>query len=1405
MSEPTRASSPLSSSAAPLEMPGTHPTGLAEVDPAPAPAPAPALASSPHLDSRSVSTESPLLPHPVAIPRDDGAGRDSPPPPASGTTSPVHSGSNYELIEIDNKRNVVLYRGDDAVESPNDLLLPPEPMDARLGARQNGLSSEEASRKLLETAHTVLAETTARCNAHAPSWSNFLVRSDLIITLIHIAVLIASLAIPLEPFSPPSNDSSFLTTASRAVELALFIGLVAWNAFLYATQVDAPHRRVLRCARDVIRQLERAGLNTVQEIRIPSVPSVPIHKVVRDGVIRSLPSVLLVKGDIVELHYGDIAPARCRYVYVTKPPATRTAGTAPSTPPTGSLSQLASASPGSDPLSSSTSSGKATTAGMPNRRPEYVLESGSGFRPTLFGVPPTSLIRLESQLNHGRFQFELLETPLVPVLQTLVTHRPNTVMTNQLLRLQRVLAKVLIVVYALSIIIAVVRHFIVGHVPIVTALVWAYSVVLPVMPMIIPTLYLLFRTYSNAHLIVLWDELQSSKTDYEDDDVDEFDVDAPPPTKEITLAKFDILSRALDIDTSDLTESLGTISVLCFVDREGTLTQAFPTVDQLFFAPQDKPVLDVAAVSTDNTTDGTKVGLRPHLASPTSMRHSGDALINMSGGGGGGPGLVFEDRDWASYLPLLKPLGLVWMCLTHCDLRKNEPHRNLGALHVHAHTKASRQTCLCPLARLIGFTGPPDGLVPYKEIFTFAPYHPSLDPDDQWSSSSAASAVAASSVSAVTAAQPAIAASLPPQVVAEGAGAVFRHPYCEMPAATATVRTIPDYEFEVPFVHALVLHDRTAGDDAPRYQLVSAGSVEAILDLSTDCWFGDALVPMTPQLEESIYEWYLNATANDHQVVAYAYRPILAAIDFMPADDALVYLELPFQIDSKRRDLGSLAAAVAAAEAAGAGKATDPSSSTGTFAHAPQRTRRRSHARVVNQVHGLLHQQIFLGLASFAHEPKEDVCDVIEDIGLAGIRFVYFSPTNERQTKAFGERLGLDTDWNACILLSSPGDPNSSPGYVAMTDIKAQLPRGVDAIRDHLEHVDDIPLHVSLFAESRPESAAEMIRIFQAHGEVVCCLGSALNHANTHVFQAADLAIAMQPLPIKQPITGTRAADSHHAHMPPLALGSSLAALPCALAIHSDTSLYTVTQAAREARRLCRAARQAFALVVSAGAALSVAQFVWLCMVVPPWRAWVAACAVWAAVPLVAAAMVPGCAHEPDAMKQFTDRNVDHVRDLPRFVKYAVARWCLPVVALVWLYWVALQTSTGQTHVFGVAPDLTAEWVAATALVIFAAVASATYAHRTVPVWSYNPLANRWWCVTVVVVVAVQVGVLLGIAGPALLADLPWHFWVVLFGSLPVQVGVHEWVKHRDHRQWLRFQKRSKLEFNTRLGMHSPV
>ncbi|ORZ29450.1 hypothetical protein BCR44DRAFT_1450894 [Catenaria anguillulae PL171] len=533
---------------------------------------------------------------------------------------------------------------------------------------------------------------------------------------------------------------------------------------------------------------------------------------------------------------------------------------------------------------------------------------------------------------------------------------------------------------------------------------------------------------------------------------------------------------------------------------------------------------------------------------------------------------------------------------------------------------------------------------------------------------------------------------------------------------------------------------------------MSVGSVASVLDVCTDAWLGSDLAPLTDEQEAGLGRVVLETTMNDHQVLAYAYKPILDPITCLPEDDrdeAFVYIELPHPANASR----------------------DVAPTSRPLSSSPMPPRKTDSPEPVESPNS--HHSSSSSSRKGPHQALPP-------------------PQQPIRRRRVWRRLGLDTDWNSCILLSKPTDPHASPTYMERTDIKARLPRGVEAIREHLRDVDDIPLHVSLFAESSPPTVAGMLRVFQEHGEVVCAMGSTLNPANAEIFCCADLAVGVEPVHIKH--------QNQYAagHVPPLALGSTLVSLPCPLVMHPGHVA---------ARRLCRAARQAFMLVAATCGLVAMVQLFTVVSLLPVWRGWILMWLVWVALPLVAVTYASNV-HEADTMKEFTERNLDHVKDLPRFLRYFVWRFLLPCVLTVWLYGVALSMTLPSgapwTNVFISQASLEAEIVGGTCVAVFLLFASLTMLHRTLPFWEYRPLQNKFYCALVVVMLAVHFGIAFAVATP-LIVKLPWHFHAVFFGSLPMQVAIHEQVKKWDRRQWLRFQKRSKLEFNTRLGMHSPI
>lgn len=55
------------------------------------------------------------------------------------------------------------------------------------------------------------------------------------------------------------------------------------------------------------------------------------------------------------------------------------------------------------------------------------------------------------------------------------------------------------------------------------------------------------------------------------------------------------------------------------------------------------------------------------------------------------------------------------------------------------------------------------------------------------------------------------------------------------------------------------------------------------------------------------------------------------------------------------------------------------------------------------------------------------------------------------------------------------------------------------------------------------------------------------------------------------------------------------------------------------------------------------------------------------------------------------------------------------------------------------------------------------------------------------------------------MGNLPWYTYAVGFGWLLAIVPLNEATKAMDTKRYTRLQKRSRLLFGTKLGMHSPV
>lgn len=166
----------------------------------------------------------------------------------------------------------------------------------------------------------------------------------------------------------------------------------------------------------------------------------------------------------------------------------------------------------------------------------------------------------------------------------------------------------------------------------------------------------------------------------------------------------------------------------------------------------------------------------------------------------------------------------------------------------------------------------------------------------------------------------------------------------------------------------------------------------------------------------------------------------------------------------------------------------------------------------------ILRQQVFLGMSASSVPIRPVINDIFEDLTQAGVRFVYFSPRNMRRSQKVAEKIGLETDWNCAISLralasDAEADPHRFISQYADWDVKAKLPHGIKAIKQHLKEVDNVPLLVSLFTDSTPSTIIDMVDIFRDHGEVVMTLGSSYRSHNEAIYMHSDIAISVDMLP----------------------------------------------------------------------------------------------------------------------------------------------------------------------------------------------------------------------------------------------------------------------------------------------------
>ncbi|KAF2069378.1 hypothetical protein CYY_009303 [Polysphondylium violaceum] len=506
--------------------------------------------------------------------------------------------------------------------------------------------------------------------------------------------------------------------------------------------------------------------------------------------------------------------------------------------------------------------------------------------------------------------------------------------------------------------------------------------------------------------------------------------------------------------------------------------------------------------------------------------------------------------------------------------------------------------------------------------------------------------------------------------------------------------------------------------------------------------------------------------------------------------------------------------------------------------------------------------QVFIGMAGMKVLPKPHSNHFVEVLRAAGIRFVYFSDDDRRASTSFANKLGLETDWNCCISLRDPG-PNDSQ----IPEGPSRLPKGISSIRKHLEEVDNVPLLVPMFSDSDKKTKEEMIRILQENGEVVCCIGSALNYDNTSIFCQSDLAFSLEPavprcldLPLSKsdplPLLTSRnffETTSITSHLPMTAshietkrvpsefpsthsLCSDITSLPCSLVFHRRTDFNEILKFFHIGRQLLTNTRQCLLFILSASMSLVLMtllagilavslgkdgvvgevpmtglQLMWLEFII---------------IPLIGFSLL-ATPEERGVMTTLSPKNNKEFKHIPTFAQYIAIRLVPSILLTTFFFLWSLHSLTGASwaNIFGASlsdwdgrsnPDvsysdalLVSQNIMMFAFVYYLCITSISFIHHTESIRKFNPLRNYVWVGIVILCLSLQIAFsfisLKAIGGIHLLKQVSWELYIVLFAWAIVVIILDEFVKNL-YKKWFEdLQLELRLEFDTKLGMHSPI
>ncbi|XP_076007967.1 transmembrane protein 94 isoform X2 [Genypterus blacodes] len=1277
------------------------------------------------------------------------------------------------------------------------------------------------------------------------------------------------------------KGSSGIELVNAAALLLLFL----LNLLLVGRQERMKRSEMMRRLKDIIGQLNDYLSGCVGEavywsqslypdLYTPSSPSWSLHWTYRDSQLINLPISLLVEGDIIALRPGQEAFASLRGIKDDE---------------------------------------------------HIVLEPGDLFPPF---SPPPSPRAYENRGPQSPQQHRLFRVVRTPVLDPvrnsleLALSRPITALDNERYTVQSIITKCICpIVLVAFLLVNTTRYF--CDAPSLTPAPYNFlqlqlQGVLPILPLLFPVMWVLVNAFGEAR--VLAELSRASPTGllakFSEDTLSSYTEVVS--SKEMLRCVWRHLVGVLKGEThtlcytSSLLHTLGSVTVLCCVDKQGVLSWPNPSPETvLFFSgrvepPQDSQddlrddlsVNSYCRVETEDDRDEVQEGeallclptetsiqlgegpepsetshdtarssdtLRPrhhgqhvhtrtkhHSGSNVSFSHDTEGgeeeqiqdfvgcidaeaddfvcdyhleMLSLSQDQQNPASIQFDDLSWQCHLPSLKPLGLNIMLnlcnasITQQLYRFSDHLSNLALQESHGTVLPVYVPWgLCELSRLIGFT--PGA----RELFK-----------------------------------------------RENHLALYQLPSGEKPKEFVP-RRLHFIKRQHPISHLISLFVRDSSSN--NVQMLSHGSADLILEACTDFWDGTDIYPLSGSDRKKVLDFYQRACLSGY-CSAFAYKPM--------------QVSLSDQLNGKCVELSSGPSLFSGVEL----PATTP------IKHNSRRNSWSSDEGIGEGVERedcvqALSGQIFMGMVSSQFQARLDTVRLIDALVTACIRFVYFSMEDELRSKVFAEKMGLETGWNCHISLTPNGDSPcdgapASPSQGSLhydlnqdsrdeaegpllleeeihsdlasfqptdSDVpsfledcnRAKLPRGIHQVRPHLKNIDNVPLLVPLFTDCTPDTMCEMMKIMQENREVTCCLGSAANFRNSRLFLQSNLSISLDPLYPSRCSWETfgyatgGGFNGEGEGLSPMRLSGQLNSLGCSVTFHQGESV-SMVKLIEQARHTTYGIRKCFLFLLQCQLSLVIIQFLACVAQLPPpmnttdilWLSCISC-------PLISVSLL-GKPSDSSVMTVATGKNLDAI---PRktqnyFLGCFLMKFGLTVCAYLVSFGFTLQdiclrtsnvsltdnvTVTGVRILTSSSSENAPHWfselsngllltqkVMAGFLVLHTVAISLSYVHRSQPLWRKSPFSNSWWCLTVPVVLLSQVVQATvdyqlwhnrNSTVTFTLSDIPLQVWLLVSLSPLAVVFINELVKLHEIRVRVRYQKRQKLQFETKLGMNSP-